>query len=178
MNDTIHSTSEAGNPNPLDPLLAKILSEPCFCEDADYVVVADREPIVPGHYLLLSKGSRRSLALTDQEALLSFLYREFDSLVSCDYSFFEHGHGSFCSTFGNVVHAHAHLIPSSSIGGVSFPYGLRTAHLSLSLALNSAPSQSEYLLWGALRGKANLIVNAELPKRAVRNELERVKLKA
>jgi diadenosine tetraphosphate (Ap4A) HIT family hydrolase len=176
LNDTIHSTNAGGDLNPIDPLIAKILSEPCLCENSDYVVVADREPIVPGHYLLLSKGSLRSLALADQEALLSFLYNEFDSLVSCDYSLFEHGHGSFCSTFGHVVHAHAHLIPSSSIGDVSFSYGLPTAHLSLSLALNSVPSQSEYLLWGALRGKASLIVNSELPKRAVRNEIERAKL--
>src|SRR5262249_19775181 len=100
----------------------------------------------------------------------------FYDTVGCEYSLFEHGHGQFCSSFGDLVYAHAHLLPSSNIGRAEFDFGVATSYPSILSALSSVPARSEYLLWGSLSGSASLIVQPSMPKRAIRQVLGNAKI--
>jgi len=159
----------------LHPLVRSILAETPICIDAHHVVVPDADPVVPGHLLLLSRTPLHSLAAGNPQRLELFLKQTFALTCAAPYLVLEHGHAGFCSSFGAFVHAHAHLVPCDSVESVTFPSS-RVLHFNtLAQALEAVAPGTEYLLWGESSGPASLILQPSLPKRAIRNELNRQK---
>jgi len=156
-------------------IIENILKETPLCEDSEFVVVKDAKPVTEDHYLLVTRRPLRSLADTDSYRLESFLMHDFVEACLREYIILEHGHGQFCSTLGDFVHAHAHLVPMSAFNVIDFQYGPSVSYDSLAAALKSVPTNCEYLLWGRLGATINIIVGPEMPKRAIRMQLEKAK---
>jgi len=155
--------------------LEKIVFEPAICKDENFCVVDDINPIIPGHLLLFPLIQASSFADCSINQLISFFDTFFSKVKeNKGYMLFERGRANFCSSFNGVVHAHGHLIPSALCSGVTFDVGTIIKYESLREALEAIPSKSkeEYLLWGDVQGKFNLIYPLSLaPKRMIRNTL-------
>lgn len=162
-------------PTATHPLVKAILTEHNVCADDHYVVLADAEPVVPDHFLLVARQAHASLAEAGPGRLESFLESNFSPVCGNGYMLFEHGHGPFCSSFGTFVHAHAHLVPVGSIDSVCFSCGDELQFDTLSAALRCIAPNTEYLLWGIVGGPTRLVLNPVMAKRAIREELTRAK---
>src|ERR1044071_6367593 len=98
-----------------NPFLGRILSEKVAAGNEPFRIVEDREPAVPGHLLLFTLEQVPSLADSDYESLCDLLEGRFSGRK---YLLIEKGRGRFCSSFGNIIHAHAHLAPEDCCGKI------------------------------------------------------------
>ena len=143
--------SDSQNTNSVFSTINRIQSEPKLFENDNFFIVSDAEPVVHGHLLVLSKENKHSFSDCVPELLASFLEGDFlKDIAGVDYYFIERGRASFCSSFDNFVHAHAHLVPVSAVGIINPSLSPITQHSHLITALNALKGCGEYLLWGRL----------------------------
>ena len=154
--------------------LKGVFSDVRICEDSEFFVVDDVDPVVLGHKLVFTKSRYSCLAETDAEHLISFVERQFLPTVLQEYWLLEQGRAKFCTSFNGCTHAHAHLIPRSQIDDLQLPAS--TVDLTLFDALSRLKCGSSYLLWGKIGGGfayAEPFVSDE--KRIIRNAILRAK---
>jgi diadenosine tetraphosphate (Ap4A) HIT family hydrolase len=157
----------------INPFLSSILKEPEIASNQYFKVVNDADPIVPGHLLIFSKMDARSFNEISSEQIESFLQTIALNNLKSEYCLFERGHAKFCSSFHNVIHAHAHLIPSEFGAKIDFAgFGKKEDFQTLGQALNAIPNNCEYILWGKIGSIFSFITNTnELPKRLIRDTI-------
>ena len=158
------------NPN---PFLTKIMFEPQLCQNGLFSVVADLDPIVPGHYMIYSRQWFPSIADCDYQNALRFLDDVFLPKVDSHYAYFERGRASFCTSMQGVQHGHGHLVPQFSSDMTHlFPYGMVEIYDSLTEAYQHVARNGQFLIWGNLNTEGYLINGVEdIPKRAIRNTI-------
>ena len=153
-----------------NPFLTSIIREPCICKNSHYSIVEDKEPITAGHYMVFSNHVIPSFADTDPKMLSSFLRDVFSKHTQSEYSYFERGRASFCTSMNGVVHAHGHLLPkfSEKIENIFQTNNIKK-HKSLVAAYKDIPSNVEYLIWGNLNENFYTIYPlVDIPKRIIR----------
>jgi diadenosine tetraphosphate (Ap4A) HIT family hydrolase len=163
--------------NDVNPFLSSIIYEPEIASNDLFKLVCDAHPVVPGHLLMFAKQEARCLADITSSELKKFLSEVIRNELKSDHYLFERGHVKFCSSFSNIIHAHAHIIPDIFGSQVDFSrFGMKKTSTTLELALNAIPTNCEYLLWGKIGGAFSFIVNTNgLPKRLIRNTLAELK---
>lgn len=143
-----------------DPIV-RILREARIFENEDVIAVEDREPIVPGHLLVVAKHSVSAFSdlAMPEEALRAAMGCDWAGFLreGEDALFYERGRASFCTSGFTAQHAHLHLLPSGS-----FESGAMERLASLINATRFAsPAQAwsnardhlgEYLLFGSTPG--------------------------
>ena len=102
-----------------DPI-ARICKESFFYADSCIRVVADRDPIVPGHLLLLAEAQIRGLADGGYEETFKPLLEGQIPGVPKHWIFVERGRASFCTSGFTDSHAHAHILPAVGIKNGAF----------------------------------------------------------
>lgn len=95
-----------------DPI-NRILSEPAIYEDNEFKVVLDKDEIVQGHLLLITKEPYTSLTEIDnlEEKLMQIKAYLLDNKTIGEYLLIERGRARFCTSGFTDSHAHAHLLP-------------------------------------------------------------------
>jgi diadenosine tetraphosphate (Ap4A) HIT family hydrolase len=163
MPRTVEGTLDA------NPYLTRIQEERQIHSDDLYYVVADGEPIVEGHHLIVSRKEVQSFADMDSGQLMQFLHKYLEKMGGESYWILERGRAKSCTSFNGLVHAHGHLIPAHHMHKVLFAEDSQ-AYGSLQAALDAIPKQVEYLLWGPLNGPVRVsLLTGHLPKRHIRN---------
>lgn len=155
-----------------NPFLGRILQEPFVYESSDFRIVADAAPVVQGHLLLFPKRQGACLADGPVGELGRFLdaFLE-ESGPRSKFLLVEKGRGQFCSSFGNVTHAHAHIVPQRgnwSLKGV-VGQGRSFAEITEALRWVRDFGSEQYLLAGEVGGQFTIVyplVNP--PKRLAR----------
>ena len=153
-----------------NPFRGRILAERIVASNKDFKIVEDSDPVVPGHLLIFSVEEAASFADCPTESLCTFLEGEFsDQFTAQKYLFVERGRGRFCSSFGNIIHAHGHLVPKDSWDRTSIA-GVNAKKAScLREAFQLIKGADEYLLVGQVGGGFDVVcplINA--PKRLAR----------
>lgn len=94
-----------------DDPIARIRDEAYLYRDGQLRIVQDREPIVPGHLLLVAERPVRSFADAGVgDSLDAVLHAEISPLPR-RWLFYERGRARFCTSGFTNVHAHGHLLP-------------------------------------------------------------------
>lgn len=145
-----------------NPFLGRIQCEAIIAGNEHFRIVEDRDPIVPGHLLLFTLDELPSLADTAEGSLTSFLERDCSKIFAEEtFLMVEKGRSRFCSSFGHVVHAHAHLVPlKNASNNFRFPKD-RFYATSLNDALQKLRGSNQYLLMGHLGGPFQLVANLQ-----------------
>lgn len=157
-----------------NPFFTKIMFEPQLCQNSLFSVVADIDPIVPGHFMIYSRQWLPSIADCDFQNALTFLEDVFLSEVGRPYAYFERGRASFCTSMQGVQHGHGHLVPrfTDCMDGL-FTYGTVEVYDSLAEAYQHVAEDGQFLIWGNIGMKGYLINGVEdIPKRAIRNTIQ------
>lgn len=169
--NTDHNVGVSGEVN---NQLKGVFSDERICEDDDFFVVDDIEPVVSGHKLVFTKRRYSCLAEAGVQQVITFLERLFLPTVSQDYWLLEHGRAKFCTSFNGCTHAHAHLIPCSEVDELHLP--AIADNLTLFEALAELKLGSSYILWGKIGygfAYAEPFVSDE--KRIIRNAIRQAK---
>ncbi|HXH40680.1 MAG TPA: HIT domain-containing protein [Thermoanaerobaculia bacterium] len=153
----------------------RILEEPRIYEDALFFVVKDIEPVVEGHFLLISKTYLQCLADAPRGSVSEFLAAAPVDLGISPAWIFERGRASFCTSVG-APFAHAHLIPAVFGSRVRFQ-AAGNQYSDLERALDAVRQLAgEYLLWGQAVGTARVAVDIEhQQKRLIRSAFVEVR---
>ncbi|MGB8508730.1 MAG: HIT domain-containing protein [Pyrinomonadaceae bacterium] len=153
-----------------NPFKGSILAEKIIATNEHFRIVEDKEPAVPGHLLLFPFEEVPSLAETDTELLGDFLEGQFANMCSNrNYFFVERGRGRFCSSLGNVFHAHAHLVPEESCRRIILKAETARTVPHLRDAFHMVKGIGEYLLAGRIGGPFQVIYPlSNAPKRLAR----------
>lgn len=157
-----------------NPFLTKIIFEPQAAENESFGIVADIDPVVPGHYMLFSKQWHKSIADCDFEAAVQLAEEKFPQVADKPYAYFERGRASFCTSMDGVVHGHGHLVPAF-VQDMSelFPFGAVERYPSMLEAYRHINAEDQYLLWGNLGKEFFVLQNAQsLPKRTIRKTIQ------
>lgn len=160
--------------NEENPFLSRIQHEAIIAGNEQFRIVADRDPVVPGHLLLFTLDEVPSLADTAEGSLMAFLERECSEIFAQEtFLMVEKGRSRFCSSFGHVVHAHAHLVPlKNAFNNFCFPKD-RVHAPCLNDALQKLQGSNQYLLMGHVGGPFQLIANVQdSPKRLARRIID------
>jgi diadenosine tetraphosphate (Ap4A) HIT family hydrolase len=130
----------------VDQFLERIGSETPVFRSETFVAVHDREPIVSGHLLLVSRIRYPSMADLPPFTWPAFL----DALIALGgaYAYFEHGRRGLCIAESADAHAHAHVVPL--LDSPTFELGPVQESSDVTAAYEIVPAGSEYLLWGRL----------------------------
>jgi len=161
-----------------NPFLGRILAESAVAHNEHFRVVYDRDPAASQHLLLYSIRELASLADAPDGALNEFLENELTASVpNEDFFMIERGRSRFCSSFGNVVHAHAHLVPARLLKSeIALPRE-STKVSTLDAAFEQLKDDGEYLLAGIVGKDFQFTRNLTFaPKRLARLIIEENRL--
>jgi hypothetical protein len=145
----------------MDPV-HRIRNEPPIFKNRGVHIVADCDPIVPGHLLMLAETRVPSFSdAAVRESITDLLTS--NALPHTPYLFVERGRARFCTSGFTDCHAHGHLFPLAEIdfSAVSNFTTMLDARCydSLATALQHAKeSDGEYILVAEPKGKAFLRV--------------------
>jgi hypothetical protein len=165
-----------------DDPVSRIRGEPVVYVDAHLRVVPDREPIVPGHFLVVGEASVHSFADGAASAALDRLLRgeSHPAFSQDEWIFIERGRARFCTSGFTNSHAHGHLLPASSFDGNSIAdlanqLGARRFDCLETALLDARCTVGEYVLVVDPAGNASLALVPEdgsLGKRFIRRFFE------
>lgn len=91
--------------------IGRIFAEPAVVEDDNFHVVYDREPIRPGHLLLVTKAFAPSIADAGLGDALDVLIKRISEGLGQDWVMWERGRAQFCTSNLTTSHAHCHFLP-------------------------------------------------------------------
>jgi diadenosine tetraphosphate (Ap4A) HIT family hydrolase len=153
-----------------NPFCGRILTEKVVADNKQFRIVEDKDPIVPGHLLLFALKEAKSLADSPFENLCDFLEEKLSTLFPNQrYWLVERGRGLFCSSFGNIIHAHGHLVPEDSCGQILLREEKAQKAESLRHAFEIVKGADEYLLAGQVKGGFEVVYPLNnAPKRLAR----------
>jgi diadenosine tetraphosphate (Ap4A) HIT family hydrolase len=160
-----------------EPLI-RIRREPALYANEWVRVVPDRDPVVPGHLLVVAEENVKSFADSEAVSSLSLLLSsQVPVLPSRPWIFVERGRALFCTSGFTTIHAHGHLLPGARFDERAvdaFAAELGAARYdSLSDAFEAAQRcKGEYALATRSDGPAYLCVlpnGKSFEKRRIRN---------
>lgn len=141
-----------------NPFRGRILNERVISGNESFRIVEDRDPVVPGHLLLFTFSEAPSFADSDSEALCDFLEGQFSNLYAGRrYLLVERGRARFCSSFGNIIHAHGHLAPEDTCGRIHLETEKAWKFQCLRDAFRVLKGENEYLLLGQIGGNFQVV---------------------
>jgi diadenosine tetraphosphate (Ap4A) HIT family hydrolase len=150
-----------------DPV-RRIRSETSVFQDRRVRVVPDRDPIIPGHLLVLAEQAAESFSdCSNGDSLAALLTSgALSGIQRSRYVFVERGRARFCTSGFTGSHAHGHLLPidrlePSAVADFAVSLGAARHEGLLTALAHASQSSGEYILIAVGAGDAFLKVLPE-----------------